>query len=239
MSAIDFRQQGLRHWAAASPCSRPAQPAGPGRRDLHPRAPHVKAGASVDLRSREILNSDSILGSSSFSPNLTSNCAGQPAGCGLNAGTGFDVASFLLGYASMQDRAYIGEVPYTETRPEWAAYVQDDFRATSRLTLNLGLRWDLFVPWVEEDDRQSNFDPATGRFVVASEDAVIAGVEVGRRLQTYRRADFGPRLGFAYDVTGNGRTVVRGGFGVFWNWGPGGTVVVQGAEPAVPALGEP
>ena len=47
----------------------------------------------------------------------------------------------------------------------------------SKLTLNMGLRWDVFVPWVEEDDRQSNYDPSTGFFVVASDDAVINGVQ--------------------------------------------------------------
>jgi hypothetical protein len=198
----------------------------------HVRARHtLKAGASVTFRSREILNADSPLGFFVFSPNQTSNCAGQPAGCRLDGNTGLDFASFLLGYATVKTRGYIGEEPYVETRPEWAAYVQDDFRVSSRLTLNLGLRWDLFVPWVEENDRQSNFDPATGRFVVATEDAVIDGVRVGRYLQTYSKTDFGPRLGFAYDPFGHGRTVARGGFGVFWNWGPGGTSSSKAQNP--------
>ena len=64
---------------------------------------------------------------------------------------------------------------------------------------------------------------STGRFVVASDNAVINGVEVGRYLQTYGKTDFGPRFGFAYDVTGTGRTIVRGGYGLFWNFTPGGT----------------
>ena len=65
----------------------------------------------------------------------------------------------MLGYAANKTRNLFDAETYTEKRPEYALYVQDDFRATNKLTLNLGLRWDLFVPWVEVDDRQSNFDP--------------------------------------------------------------------------------
>jgi hypothetical protein len=81
------------------------------------------------------------------------------------------------------------------------------------------------------NDKQSNFDPTTGKFVVASPDAVIGGVEVGRYLQTYGRRDFGPRFGFAYDVTGSGRTIVRGGYGLFWNFTPGGTSSSKAQNP--------
>ena len=154
---------------------------------------------------------------------MTSNCAGQPAGCSVNGATGFDVASFMLGLVNSKNRNLFDEDTYTEKRPEDSLYVQDDFRASSRLTLNLGLRWDVYPPWIEVDDRQSNFDETTGKFVVASDDAVINGVEVGRYLQTYSKRDLGPRFGFAYDLRGNGRTLVRGGFGIFWNFTPGGT----------------
>jgi hypothetical protein len=183
----------------------------------------MKAGGSITHRSREILNADTIVGRFDFTQNLTSNCAGITSGCTLIPNSGFDVASFLLGYASNASRALFDANTYTEVRPEAAAYFQDDIRVTSRLTVNAGLRWDLFVPWVELDNRQSNFDPTTGKFVVASDDAVINGVNVGRYLQTYSWHDFGPRFGFAYDVNGSGRTIVRGGYGIFWNFTPGGT----------------
>jgi hypothetical protein len=191
----------------------------------------MKFGGSLTLRSREILNADTIVGQFQFNNNSTSNCAGITSGCTLSPNTGFDVASFLLGIAFRKNRNLFDATTYTETRPEYSLYVQDDFRLTQRLTLNLGLRWDVYVPWVEEDDRQSNFDPATGRFVVASEDATIAGVHVGRYLQTYSKKDFGPRLGFAYDLAGDGRTIVRGGFGVFWNFTPGGTSSSKAQNP--------
>jgi hypothetical protein len=232
MSVIAFQQQGMRTLGSGQPLVTNLGSLQFLDDVTHLRGRHTwKAGASLTLRSREILNSDSILGTLVFGPQQTSNCAGQGPSCRVDPSTGFDVASFLLGYATLKTRAYIGEVPYTEKRPEWAAYVQDDFRVTSRLTLNLGLRLDVFVPWVEEDDRQANFDPSTGRFVVASEDAVIDGVRVGRYLQTYSKKDFGPRFGFAYDASGNGRTLIRGGFGVFWNYGPGGTSSSKAQNP--------
>jgi hypothetical protein len=66
---------------------------------------------------------------------------------------------------------------------------------------------------------------------VASPDAVIAGVNVGRYLQTYSKRDIGPRFGFAYDINGDGKTLVRGGFGVFWNYTPGGTSSSKAQNP--------
>ena len=191
----------------------------------------LKMGGSLTLRSREILNADTIVGNFSFNNNMTSNCAGRGPGCTVNSATGFDVASFMLGLVNAKNRNMFDAGTYTEKRPEIALYVQDDFRLSHKLTLNLGLRWDMYPPWVEIEDRQSNFDETTGTFVVASDDAVIAGVKVGRYLQTYSKKDFGPRFGFAYDVKGDARTLVRGGFGVFWNFSPGGTSSSKAQNP--------
>ena len=93
------------------------------------------------------------------------------------------------------------------------------------------LRWDVYPPWVEIKDRQSNFDVTTGQFVVASDNASLGGVEVGRYLQTYSKGDLGPRFGFAYDLTGDGKNLIRGGFGVFWNFSPGGTSSSKAQNP--------
>ncbi len=190
-----------------------------------------KLGGSVTFRSREILNADTIVGSFAFNNNMTSNCAGVAAGCTLNSSTGFDVASFLLGYATTKNRNLFDAGTYTEKRPEWSLYLQDDWRVSSKLTLNLGLRWDIYQPWVEIEDRQSNFDETTGQFVVASDNATLGGVQVGRYLQTYSKGDLAPRFGFAYDVFGTGRTIVRGGVGMFWNFTPGGTSSSKAQNP--------
>lgn len=191
----------------------------------------LKMGGSLTLRSREILNADTIVGNFNFNNNMTSNCAGQGAGCTVNSATGFDVASFMLGLVNSKNRNLFDAGTYTEKRPEIASYIQDDFRASHKLTLNMGLRYDIYPPWVEIQDRQSNFDETTGRFVIAADGATLGGVEVGRYLQTYSKKNFGPRFGFAYDVDGNGGMVIRGGFGVFWNFSPGGTSSSKAQNP--------
>src|SRR5205823_12356916 len=102
----------------------------------------MKAGGSLTLRSREILNADTIVGRFDFNQNLTSNCSGITSGCTVQSNTGFDVASFLLGYASNASRTLFDAGTYTEVRPEVAAYIQDDIRLTDRLTVNAGVRYD-------------------------------------------------------------------------------------------------
>ena len=56
-------------------------------------------------------------------------------------------------------------------------------------------------------------------------------INVGRYLQTYSKGDLGPRFGFAYDLSGNGKTLIRGGVGVFWNFTPGGTSSSKAQNP--------
>ncbi|MBI1763277.1 MAG: carboxypeptidase regulatory-like domain-containing protein [Acidobacteria bacterium] len=183
----------------------------------HTRGAHtLKMGASLTFRRRNVFNVDNVVGNFTFQPALTSNCAGVTAACTLDSTTGFSFASFVLGYASSVTRGLM-QGTVGERRPEYGAYVQDDWRVNSKLTLNLGLRYDVFVPYVEQYDRQANFDTSTGRFVVASDSATIKGIKVGRGLQTTPKKDFAPRIGFAYDVFGGGKTVVRGGYGIFWN----------------------
>ena len=90
-----------------------------------------------------------------------------------------------------------------------AVYLQDSFRATRRLTLNAGLRWDYFGVIGEQNDLLSNFDRTRGLVQVGTN-----GLE---RLYEPDWNNFSPRLGLAWDVTGKGRTVVRAGWGLFYD----------------------
>jgi len=90
-------------------------------------------------------------------------------------------------------------------------YFQDSFRATPRLTLNFGMRWDYFGVVSEKDNLFYRYLPAS--------DAVVQVGTSGTSSSLYQpdHNNFAPRLAFAYDVGGQGRTVVRGGWGLFYD----------------------
>jgi hypothetical protein len=133
--------------------------------------------------------------------------------------TGNAFASFLLGYV---DSASIATgLNVASRRPFYAAFVQDDFKVNSRLTLNLGLRYELELPPYEAYDRASRFDfdtpnPAAGNQPGA---LVFAGSGSGRiGSRTFEDPHYlalAPRVGLAYQLSSN--TVIRAGYGVSYS----------------------
>ena len=148
-------------------------------------------------------------GNFTFAGSLTNNPLQPP-------GTGFGTATFLLGEVASGSQSVR---PFFSFH-SWSngSFIQDDFKASRRLTLNLGLRYDLASGPVERWDRNSNFDP----FLVNPETRMpgillYAGVTKDRHFTKPPRDNFGPRLGFAYDVTGDGKTVLRAGYGIIYS----------------------
>jgi hypothetical protein len=143
----------------------------------------------------------------SVSPLFTSNNGA--------ANTGNSLATFLLGEVSS------GSVQISDritTRAQYYAFfAQDDWRVTRRLTLNYGLRYDIELPRYEVDNRMNSFDPDAINPVSGTPGVVtFAGISAPRRAFATDVNNIGPRFGFAYQPNDTGRTVVRGGTGVFY-----------------------
>ncbi len=138
--------------------------------------------------------------------------SGNYNGIGPND-TGSSLANFLLGYRpGFITRGDPGG-PYFQSSKEIAFFVQDDWKATPTLTLNLGLRYDIFTAPTERFDQQTNFDPATRTIIVAGD-----GAPGGRDLAKTDKNNFGPRIGFAYSGFKADRTLVlRGGYGIVYS----------------------
>jgi len=127
---------------------------------------------------------------------------------------------------------------------DFSAFFQDDWKVTPRLTLNLGLRYDYFGPTTETQGHFVGFDPSkavttpllipgfglncpavpstcgsivTGGFVQAGNGNLPGIPKVGNGLVNPNYKNFAPRVGFAYQLTDNGKIVLRGGYGIFFD----------------------
>jgi Carboxypeptidase regulatory-like domain/TonB dependent receptor-like, beta-barrel len=115
--------------------------------------------------------------------------------------------NFMSGTTTSNGQIFIGDPRRQVSGKAMSAFFQDDWRLTSKLILNLGLRYEYTTPITEGHNQFANFDPARGLLQL--------GVNTDR-MWTPDKNNFAPRLGFAYDISGNGRTVVRGGANVIF-----------------------
>jgi hypothetical protein len=108
---------------------------------------------------------------------------------------------------------YSGDSRRHTSQNGYGFYVQDSYRATSRLTLNYGLRWDYYAPVKEKNDLFSDFVPTSGTT------GNLVQVGSGGLSNVYQPdyRNFSPRVSFAWDVTGKGKSVIRAGYGMFFD----------------------
>ena len=161
----------------------------------------------VDLRFRTAGETasppgESAFGRWNFDPAYTRN----PASPG---GTGDTVATMILGFPLALRRDVFLPGTATLNTNELNFYFRDEWRVNSKLTLNLGLHYEINTPFVEKKNQWVNFDPATGKQLVAG----VNGVSDTGNINTDFKA-WGPRISFAYQL--NKKTVFRGGYGLFY-----------------------
>jgi hypothetical protein len=155
---------------------------------------------------------------------LNTVAVGFPNGFWVVSGqfTGDAAADLLTGWTAigLHDQEFGGG----NTGRRWKLYrpyVQDDWRVSKNLTLNLGLAWALLTPQSEVGNRMADFDPATGRFLVAGQGGIGSGAGVNMD-----KTALEPRVGGAWKPFGKSNTVVRAGYGMYhdssWNMGAQG-----------------
>jgi hypothetical protein len=164
--------------------------------------PHtIKFGA--DFRRRQVTQYQTNRGNGRF--NFGRTFTDDPNN---TATTGDAMAAFLLGTANTIEQDFTLVTPAIRI---WEAngYIQNDWRATRSLTLNIGLRYEFDTPPTETHDDWTNFDVVTGKLLIAGFNTDSAtGV-------TADKNNFAPRFGFAWQA--HSGTVLRGGYGIFYN----------------------
>jgi hypothetical protein len=167
----------------------------------------LKFGVDARWERLDVIQPPSPTGTFNFNTLFTNSQAIPTIGSALSSFTGNALASFLLG----QVQTFSIDIQENVLRPRahtTELFVQDDFKASSRLTLNAGLRYTLNFPSTDADNQGAVFNLQTEQLDYLGQNGFG---ESARRLH---KLDFGPRLGIAYRF--NDKTVVRAGYGVSW-----------------------
>jgi hypothetical protein len=202
----------------------------------------IKFGGDIRILQANDVESGESTGSYTFTNAITQG----PNPNAASSTGGNSIASLLLGVGS---GAYeIGSKNAATESKYFGAYIQDDWKAMPRLTVNLGLRYDLEIPRTERHNRMETFDPTaasplaeTTGITGLSGGVVFSGVDgASRRQFSPRWNDFGPRVGFSYQLDTN--TAIRGSYGIYF--GPslrsaGATIGNEGFSAVTTYTGSP
>jgi len=147
--------------------------------------------------------------------------------------TGHNLADFMFGLRNSYSLVNFYIAQYRQVMNY--AYLQDDWKVSSKLTLNLGVRYEYATPQWERDNRLTNFDPTSNRLILATDGSIADRSQVNPD-----RNNWAPRFGFAYSF--NPRTVVRGGYGVSYvhfNRAGGGNILgINGPQVVTAAISQ-
>jgi hypothetical protein len=169
----------------------------------------LKFGVEGGIIHTEVMDINPVYGLQAYAGQFSKpTCAnlGQAAGCTIaNDSTSYNLADFIFGAPSQIQLANYLVGSYRQR--QFFAYVQDDFRVSDKLTLNLGLRWEFATPRWERDNVLSNFNPATNSILTAKDGGIY-----DRTLINPDYKDWAPRIGLAYSF--DPKTVIRAGYGI-------------------------
>ena len=147
-----------------------------------------------------------------------------------SAGGGIGLASFLLGDVASLSRYVSSSINAKESQDRIFTYVQDGWRVTPNLTLNLGVRWELYTPETVNGKGQGGFaDLKTGQVRVAGYGAINDGMNVSNNFK-----NIAPRIGLAYQI--NQKTVIRAGYGRSFDIGVFGSIFGHVVTQNLPVL---
>jgi hypothetical protein len=169
----------------------------------------LKTGFEMGIIHTEVMDINPVYGLNAYAGQFSKPTCAQlslASGCSIASdSTSYNLADFMFGTPSQVQLANYLVGNYRQR--QYFLYVQDDWRVTSKLTVNLGLRWEFATPRWERDNVLSNFDPATNSLLTAKNGGIY-----DRTLVNPDYKDWAPRIGMAFTL--NPKTVLRAGYGI-------------------------